>query len=38
MEKFVKIRFTFERKELRASEVRKDVERDPAWSWHLVGN
>jgi hypothetical protein len=27
-----------ERKEARASEVRKVVERDPAWSWHLVGN
>jgi hypothetical protein len=36
--KFVKARFTFERKEARASEVRKAVERDPVWSWHLVGN
>jgi hypothetical protein len=36
--KFVKVRFVFERKEARASEVRKAVERDPAWSWHLVGN
>jgi hypothetical protein len=31
--KFVKVRFTSERKEARASEVRKAVERDPAWSW-----
>jgi hypothetical protein len=38
MEKFVKIRFTSEWKETRASEVSKVVERDPAWSWHLVGN
>jgi hypothetical protein len=36
--KFVKVRFASERKEVRASEVRKVVERDPAWSWHLVGN
>jgi hypothetical protein len=36
--KFVKVRFASERKEARASEVRKVVERDPAWSWHLVGN
>jgi hypothetical protein len=35
---FVKVRFAFERKEVRASEMRKAVERDPAWSWHLVGN
>jgi hypothetical protein len=34
----VKVRFTSERKEARASEVRKAVERDPSWSWHLVGN
>jgi hypothetical protein len=34
----VKVRFTSERKEVRASEVRKIVERDPAWSWYLVGN
>jgi hypothetical protein len=27
-----------QRKEARASEVRKAVERDPAWSWHMVGN
>jgi uncharacterized protein YndB with AHSA1/START domain len=30
--KFVKVRFTFERKEARASEVRKAVERDLTWS------
>jgi hypothetical protein len=35
---FVKVRFTSERKETRVSEVRNAVERDPAWSWHLVGN
>jgi hypothetical protein len=29
----VKIHFTSERKEVRASEVRKAVERDPTWSW-----
>jgi hypothetical protein len=34
----VKVRFAFERKEVRASEVRKAVERYLAWSWHLVGN
>jgi hypothetical protein len=38
MRKFVKVRFTSERKKVRASEVRKAAERDPAWSWHLVGN
>jgi hypothetical protein len=38
MEKFVKVRFTSERKETRVSEVRKAVERDPARSWHLVGD
>jgi hypothetical protein len=38
MGKFVKVRFTSERKEARASEVRKAVGRDLAWSWHLVGN
>jgi hypothetical protein len=38
MGKFVKVRFTSERKEERGSEVRKAVERDPAWRWHLVGN
>jgi hypothetical protein len=32
------VRLTSERKEVRASEVRKAVERDPDWSWHLVGN
>jgi hypothetical protein len=36
--KFVKVRFISERKEVRASEVRKAVRRDPAWSWHFVGN
>jgi hypothetical protein len=34
----VNARFSFERKEVRASEVRKAVERNPAWSRHLVGN
>jgi hypothetical protein len=38
MRKFVKIRFASARKEARASEVRKMIERDPAWSWLLVGN
>jgi hypothetical protein len=38
MGKFVKVCFATGRKEARASEVRKAVERDPAWSWHLVGN
>jgi hypothetical protein len=32
MEKFVKVSFAFERKEARASKVRKAVERDPAWN------
>jgi hypothetical protein len=36
--KFVKVRFASVRKEIRASEVRKVVERDPIWSWLLVGN
>jgi hypothetical protein len=36
--KFVKIHFASERKEARASEELKAVERDLAWSWHLVGN
>jgi hypothetical protein len=30
--------FTSKRKEARPSEVKKAVERDPACSWHLVGN
>jgi hypothetical protein len=30
LEKFINVRFTSERKEARASEVRKVVERDPA--------
>jgi hypothetical protein len=34
----VNVLFASERKEARASEVRKAVERDPTWSWHLVGN
>jgi hypothetical protein len=38
MGKFVKVRFASTRKEARASGVRKVVERDPAWSWLLVGN
>jgi hypothetical protein len=38
MRKFVKVCFTSERKKVRASEVRKVVKRDPAWSWHLMGN
>jgi hypothetical protein len=38
MEKFVKVRFTFAKKEARASKVRKAVERDPAWSLLLVGD
>jgi hypothetical protein len=38
MGKFMKFRFTFARKEARASEVRKVVERDQAWSSLLVGN
>jgi hypothetical protein len=31
MEKFVKVRFTSAKKEVRASEVRKLVERDMTW-------
>jgi hypothetical protein len=38
MGKLVKVRFASTRKEARASEVRKVVERDPAWSWVLVAN
>jgi hypothetical protein len=38
MGKFVKVRFTSARKEVRASEVRKVVEGDLAWSWLLVSN
>jgi hypothetical protein len=34
----VNVRFTSTRKEARASEVRKAVERDMAWSWLLVGD
>jgi hypothetical protein len=36
--KFVKVRFTFARKEARARGVRKAAKRDPAWSWLLVRN
>jgi hypothetical protein len=38
MAKFVKIRFTSVRKEVRASEVRKVIEKDSTWTWLLVGN
>jgi hypothetical protein len=38
MGKFVKVQFASGRKEVRATEVRKAVERDPVWSWLLVGN
>jgi hypothetical protein len=34
----MKVRFTSARKESRASEVRKVVEREPVCSWLLVGN
>jgi hypothetical protein len=34
----VNVCFTSVRKEVRASEVRKAVERDPAWSWLFVCN
>jgi hypothetical protein len=34
----VNVRFTSAMKEARTSEVRKVVERDPAWGWLLVGN
>jgi hypothetical protein len=34
----VKVRFSLARKEARASEVRKAVERDSVWSWLLVGD
>jgi hypothetical protein len=37
MKKFVKVCFTFTKKEVRASEVRKALERDMPWSWLLVG-
>jgi hypothetical protein len=32
MRKFVKVRSASEKREARASEVRKAVEKDPAWS------
>jgi hypothetical protein len=38
MKKFMKVCFTSTRKEARASEVRKAVEIDSAWSWLLVGD
>jgi hypothetical protein len=38
MGKFGKVRFASTRKEARASEVRKTVERDSACSWLLVGD
>jgi hypothetical protein len=38
MGKFVKVRFTYARKEARASGVAKVAERDLSWSWLLVGN
>jgi hypothetical protein len=31
--KVLKVRFTSKKKEVRASEVKKGVKRDPAWSW-----
>jgi hypothetical protein len=34
----VKVHFSTVRKEVRVSEVRKVVKRDPAWIWLLVGN
>jgi hypothetical protein len=37
MGKFVNVCFTSKRKEARATEVSKVVERDPTWSWYLVG-
>jgi hypothetical protein len=38
VEKFIKVCFTSARKEVRANEVRKVIERDPAWNWLLVDN
>jgi hypothetical protein len=38
MGKFVKVCFAIAWNEARTSEVRKVVERDPAWSWLLEGN
>jgi hypothetical protein len=34
----MKVHFTSARKEVRDSEVRKTVERDPVWCWLLAGN
>jgi hypothetical protein len=38
MEKFVKVHFASARKEARASEVRKAVERDLTWGCLMVGD
>jgi hypothetical protein len=38
VEKFVNVYFTSARKEVRANKVKKVVQRDPTWSWLLVGN
>jgi hypothetical protein len=38
VEKFVKVCFDSAKKEARASEVRKAVERDPTWSCLLVAD
>jgi hypothetical protein len=38
VEKFVKVCFDSTKKEARASEVRKAVERDPTWSCLLVAD
>jgi hypothetical protein len=38
MKKSVKVHFASTKKEARASEVRKAVERDLPWSWLLVGD
>jgi hypothetical protein len=38
MVKFMKVSFASTRKEVKASGVRKMVERDSTWSWLLVGN
>jgi hypothetical protein len=38
MRKFMKVRFTSTKKDVRASEVRKVIERGPAWGWLLVDN
>jgi hypothetical protein len=38
MGKFVNVCFTFVKKKVGASEVRKVVKKDPAWSWLLMGS